>query len=376
MTSIESSARKEHMTRFESSASPLLTVQDLSVHFSRGRRKALLRAVDDVSVTVENQQTVGIVGESGSGKTTLGRAILGLTPIAAGSVEWLGEDITAASRRRRRDLSAELGVVFQDPYSSLNPTRTIGQTLREMLHTSDLSRQEMDTRVGEMLERVGLAPSAAARYPSNFSGGQRQRIAIARALVGKPRLVICDEAVTALDLSVQAQVLNLLRELQQDLRLSYLFIAHDLDVVRYISDRILVFYRGQVVEEGPAEELYFHPLHPYTRALLDAVPIPDPTVERTMGSSAKDPEDVDATPIPDTGCPFAPRCRHRTEVCVRERPAIESCRDGRFRVACHHWRELDGEIAQGGVNTDRPSDHREAKHRAGANATTYEGVIE
>ncbi|GGJ71310.1 ABC transporter ATP-binding protein [Streptomyces brasiliensis] len=340
------------MTSIESSASPMMSVKNLSVHFSRGRRKALLRAVDDVSFTVENQQTVGIVGESGSGKTTLGRAILGLTPIAAGNVEWLGEDITVASRSRRRDLSADLGVVFQDPYSSLNPTRTIGQTLREMLHTSsNLSRQEMDARVGTMLKRVGLAADAAARYPSNFSGGQRQRIAIARALVVQPRLVICDEAVTALDLSVQAQVLNLLRELQRDFHLSYLFIAHDLDVVRYIADRILVFYRGQVVEEGPAEELYFRPLHPYTRALLEAVPIPDPTVRRATRASAKNQEEFDAAPVPETGCPFAPRCPYRTDVCVRERPVIESCRDGRFRVACHHWRQLDGAAAPvSGVN--------------------------
>jgi oligopeptide/dipeptide ABC transporter ATP-binding protein len=329
------------MTSIEPHAGPVLSVRNLSVHFNRGRRKAPLRAVDDVSITVADQQTVGVVGESGSGKTTLGRAILGLTPIAAGSVEWLGEDITTASRRRRRDLCAGLGVIFQDPYSSLNPTRTIGQTLREMLHTCrDLSRRELDERIGTMLKRVGLSPDAAARYPSNFSGGQRQRIAIARALVVEPRLVICDEAVTALDLSVQAQVLNLLRELQRDLRLSYLFVAHDLDVVRYIADRILVFYRGQVVEEGPAEELYTRPLHPYTRALLDAVPIPDPTVKRAAKTSAENQEA--AAPVPDTGCPFAPRCPHRTDVCVRERPAIESCRDGRFRVACHHWRRFEG----------------------------------
>lgn len=331
------------MTTIQSSAGPLLHVRNLSVHFSR-RRRAPLRAVDDVSITVEDQQTVGVVGESGSGKTTLGRAILGLTPVAAGRVEWLGADITAASRRRRRALSAELGVVFQDPYSSLNPSRTIGQTLREMLHASgDLSRQEMDARVGAMLERVGLPADAAARYPSNFSGGQRQRIAIARALVVRPRLVICDEAVTALDLSVQAQVLNLLRELQRDFRLSYLFIAHDLDVVRYIADRILVFYRGQVVEEGPAEELYSRPVHPYTRALLDAVPIPDPTVKRAPRTRAGIQPEAAAAPVPETGCPFAPRCPHRTDLCVRERPPVESCRRGRFRVACHHWRELDGD---------------------------------
>jgi oligopeptide/dipeptide ABC transporter ATP-binding protein len=330
------------MTSPERSVSPLLAVRDLSVHFSRGHRDPPLRAVDGVSLTVENQETVGIVGESGSGKTTLGRAILGLTPIAAGSVEWLGEDITVASRRRRRELSAELQVIFQDPYSSLNPTRTIGQTLREMLHTGrDMSRPEMDARVGEMLERVGLPADAVSRYPSNFSGGQRQRIAIARALVVQPRLVICDEPVTALDLSVQAQVLNLLRDLQESFRLSYLFIAHDLDVVRYISDRILVFYRGQVVEEGPADELYSRPRHPYTRALLQAAPIHDPTVKRPARMRRTDQEGVDAAPPPAIGCPFAPRCPHRTDVCLSERPAVESSGDGRSRVACHHWRELE-----------------------------------
>ncbi len=330
------------MTSIQAQPSSLLTVRGISVQFNRGRGKAPLRAVDGVNLTVGEQQTIGIVGESGSGKSTLGRAILGLAPVASGSVEWLGEDITTATRRRRRALSADLGIIFQDPYSSLNPTRTIGQTLREMLHASGhLSRGEMDARIGTMLERVGLSPDAASRYPSNFSGGQRQRLAIARALVVQPRLVICDEVVTALDLSVQAQVLNLLRELQRDFRLSYLFIAHDLDVVRYIADRILVFYRGQIVEEGPAEEVYSRPVHPYTRALLDAVPIPDPTVKRSAGRTSVQREEADLAPLLDTGCPFAPRCAHRTEVCVRERPAVESCRDGRFRVACHHWWEID-----------------------------------
>jgi ABC-type oligopeptide transport system ATPase subunit len=269
------------MTTSEAPVSPLLTVTDLSVHFKRGRRQEPLRAVDGVSFSVEDRQTVGIVGESGSGKTTLGRAILGLTPVTAGTVAWRGEDITNASRQRRRDLSTELGVIFQNPYSSLNPTRTIGQTLREMLHMRrDMAPEEIEARVTMLLERVGLSADAAKRYPSNFSGGQRQRIAIARALVAQPRLVICDEPVAALDLSVQAQVLNLLRELQRDFDLSYVFIAHDLDVVRYISDRILVFYKGQVVEEGSSDDVYDRPQHEYTRALLDAAPVPDPTVER------------------------------------------------------------------------------------------------
>ncbi len=329
------------MAGAEASAEPLLAVRELTVQFNRGRRRPPVRAVDGVSLTVADRETVGIVGESGSGKTTLGRAILGLTPITAGSVWWEGEEITHATNRRRRALSAELQVVFQDPYSSLNPTRTIGQTLREMLHARrGMSRQELDSRVSTLLARVGLPAEAATRYPASFSGGQRQRIAIARALIVQPRLVICDEPVSALDLSVQAQVLNLLRELQRDFNLSYLFIAHDLDVVRYISDRILVFYRGQVVEEGPAEELYARPVHPYTRALLDAAPVPDPTAaRRRRATRSRNPLGDVAGPATG-GCPFAPRCSHSTERCWSERPMLELQPHNGSRVACHHWREL------------------------------------
>ncbi|RJQ84177.1 ATP-binding cassette domain-containing protein [Amycolatopsis panacis] len=259
---------------------PILTVKDLTVVYGASRKRAT-RAVDGISLSVRPRETIGIVGESGSGKTTLGRAVLGLTPVTAGMILFEGEDITRAGYRRRRALSSRLQVVFQDPYSSLNPTRTIGQTLAESLrHHGSLSRNEIKDRVGAMLERVGLPADSAARYPGRFSGGQRQRIAIARALMPQPRLVICDEAVSALDLSVQAQILNLLRELQDELHLSYLFIAHDLDVVRFLSDRILVMYRGREVEQGPAEKIYNEPADPYTRALLDAVPVPDPERQR------------------------------------------------------------------------------------------------
>jgi oligopeptide/dipeptide ABC transporter ATP-binding protein len=329
----------------EAAVDSLLAVRDLSVHFiSRGRRRPPVRAVDGVGLTVAGRETVGIVGESGSGKTTLGRAILGMTPITAGSVQWMGEDITSATHRRRRELSGELQVVFQDPYSSLNPTRTIGQTLREMLHgRREMSRRDIGLRVSASLEQVGLTADAAARFPSSFSGGQRQRIAIARALIVEPRLVICDEPVTALDLSVQAQVLNLLRDLRQSLGLSYLFIAHDLDVVRYVSDRVLVLYRGQVVEEGVAEELYTRPAHPYTRALLEAAPIPDPTADRPRRVRVATHQPNDPTTATILGCPFAPRCPHRSGRCLTERPALEPGRDGGSRVACHHWREVGTE---------------------------------
>lgn len=258
----------------------LLDVRDLSVVYGRPRH-AVTRAVDGISLSVRPRETIGIVGESGSGKTTLGRAILGLAPVSSGTIWFEGSDITQANYQTRRSLSSRLQVVFQDPYSSLNPTRTIGQTMAESLGQAErLSRTDIEGRVGRMLERVGLPADAAARYPGKFSGGQRQRIAIGRALMSQPRLVICDEAVSALDLSVQAQILNLLRELQDDFKLSYLFIAHDLDVVRFLSDRILVMYRGRPVEEGPAERVYTQPKEPYTRALLDAVPVPDPQIQR------------------------------------------------------------------------------------------------
>lgn len=262
-------------------AAPLLDVRGLTVEFSTGRRDTPLRAVSDVSLTIAPRETVGLVGESGSGKSTIGRAILGLTEPTDGSISFAGRDITRASHRDRRLLSRDLQVVFQDPYSSLNPTRTIGQTLVETLRPHGRANHaEATERAHAMLERVGLSADAASRYPAHFSGGQRQRIAIARALMVRPRLVICDEPVSALDLSVQAQVLNLLRELQDDFELSYLFIAHDLAVVRHLSHRIVVLYRGRIMEQGEAGTVYEEPAHPYTRKLLSAAPVPDPTVQR------------------------------------------------------------------------------------------------
>src|SRR6185369_11786443 len=235
-----------------------------------------------VSLSVAARETVGLVGESGSGKSTIGRAILGLTPVNDGTVAFDGADITHADYRARQRLAADLQVVFQDPYSSLNPTRTIGQTLAETLRVQGKrhTKAEVTERVRWMLERVGLPADAAGRYPAHFSGGQRQRIAIARALMVQPRLVICDEPVSALDLSVQAQVLNLLRELQNEFQLGYLFIAHDLAVVRHLSHRIIVLYRGRIMEEGSAATVYANPLHPYTQTLLEAAPVPDPERQR------------------------------------------------------------------------------------------------
>jgi ABC-type oligopeptide transport system ATPase subunit len=259
----------------------LLTVSALTVEYRTARRAKAVRALDSVSLSIGTGETLGLVGESGSGKSTLARAILGLAPVRSGTIEFDGRDITRATRRERRALSAEVQVVFQDPYSSLNPARTIRQTLAEPLGVHErLSRREISERVREMLDRVGLPTDAAARYPRHFSGGQRQRIAIARALMLSPRLIICDEAVSALDLSVQAQILNLLLELQEELSLSYLFISHDLSVVQHLSHRIVVLYRGETVESGPTNMVCDRPTHPYTRALVASAPLPDPAAQR------------------------------------------------------------------------------------------------
>ena len=256
----------------------VLEVRDLAVEFADGGRRRT-RAVDGVTLAVGDGDTLGLVGESGSGKSTIGHAVLGLVRPTSGTICYRGEDITHRSERSRRALSRELQIVFQDPYSSLNPSRTIGSTLAEPLrvHFRSATRANGAERVATVLEDVGLSPDAARRYPAQFSGGQRQRIAIARALIVEPRLIVCDEPTSALDLSVQAQILNLLLALQQRHQLSYLFISHDIDVVRHMAHRIAVLRRGQVVEDGPADAVTARPSHPYTRSLLAAVPVPDPT---------------------------------------------------------------------------------------------------
>jgi ABC-type glutathione transport system ATPase component len=253
--------------------SRLLEIRSLSVRYPRPGRQPPMTALDRVDLDVDSGETMGIVGESGSGKTTLGNVLLGLVHPAAGSVVLDGEDISTAGPKRRRMLSRDMQIVFQDPYGSLNPMRTVAQTLEEPLlaHLS-LTRRQRHGRVADALERVGLEREDARRYPGSFSGGQRQRIAIARALMLEPKLVVCDEAVSALDLSVQAQVLNLLRSLQQELGLTLLFITHDLAVVRHISDRVTVLYQGHVVEQGTAEQVCTHPSDPYTKRLLAAAP--------------------------------------------------------------------------------------------------------
>ncbi|MEU4230995.1 ATP-binding cassette domain-containing protein [Nonomuraea sp. NPDC026600] len=255
----------------------LLEVQDLVVEYpSKGFRAQPFRALHGVSINVRPGETVGLVGESGSGKTTLGRAILGLAPVTGGSIRFEGREIGHASRRERRGLARELQVVFQDPYTSLNPSMTVGDILTEPLWITGVKRQAAQAQVRELLDKVRLPKDAVDRYAREFSGGQRQRVAIARALALRPKLVVCDEPVSALDLSTQATVLDLLIELQESLGVAYLFVSHDLGVVRYISHRVAVMYRGELVEDGDGDVVTSRPEHPYTQRLLLAAPIPDP----------------------------------------------------------------------------------------------------
>ncbi|HWI72255.1 MAG TPA: oligopeptide/dipeptide ABC transporter ATP-binding protein [Baekduia sp.] len=333
---------------------PLLTVKGLRVDFSLGRRHAPVRAVDDVSFAIAERETLGVVGESGSGKSTIGRAILGLTAIEDGEVIFAGSDIAHASSRQRRAMSTDLQVVFQDPYGSLNPSRKVGESISEPLRAHrGYAKADAKRLTGEMLDRVGLPADAADRFPSQFSGGQRQRIAIARALIVQPRLVVCDEPVSALDLCVQAQVINLLRDVQDSTQLSYLFISHDLDVVRYMADRVLVLYRGRVMEVGDAEAVAARPAHPYTQALLQAQPVPDPAVQRRRKPFGLAPDQAPAQ-TPANACPFSGRCPHVQEICVTQRPGLEAGPDGR-QVACHRWRELElaGETSGASANNRR-----------------------
>jgi len=262
-------------------AASLLEVSALAVRYRRGRRKPPFTGLRDVTLAIAPGETVALVGESGSGKSTLGNAVLGLVPVASGTITFDGADVTRPSPRRRRALTRDIQAVFQDPYGSLNPVRPIGQALAEPLRAHQrLDSTTTATRVGAALERVGLSADAAALYPGQFSGGQRQRIAIARALMLSPRLVICDEPLSALDLSVQAQVLNLLKALQRELGVGYLFITHDLAVVPHIAHRVVVLYRGQVVETGTVSQVCDHPSHPYTQRLISAAPVPDPAQQR------------------------------------------------------------------------------------------------
>lgn len=330
----------------------LLAIDELTVDYGGRRSRSSLRALAGVSLHVAPGETVGLVGESGSGKSTIARAVLGLAPVTSGTVTFAGRDITRASFRERRSLAADLQAVFQDPTSSLNPSRTVGAILAEpMIAQGIRDRARIRDRTRVMLEKTGLPPDAAARYPARFSGGQRQRIGIARALMLAPKLVICDEVVSALDLSVQAQILNLLRDLQQDQGLSYLFISHDPDVVRHLCDRVVVLYRGRVMEAGPGERVMAAPAHPYTDELLAAAPVPDPRLQRARqlltvqaAVAAAGAEMASANRQPG-GCAFSDRCRHATDQCRREVPPLRPATatgthdsgGGGGSVACHRY---------------------------------------
>jgi oligopeptide transport system ATP-binding protein len=329
--------------------SALVQVDRLKVHFpiSAGwflrPRTAWVQAVDDVSFEIRPGETLGLVGESGCGKTTVGRAILQVYRPTAGRVLFDGVDLTAlggeALRRRRRDFQ----MIFQDPYASLDPRAKVADIVAEPLEVHGLaSGSAKRERVRELLGQVGLNPAFAERYPHEFSGGQRQRIGVARALAVSPRFVVCDEPISALDVSIQAQIINLLERLQRQLGLTYLFIAHDLAVVRHICDRVAVMYLGKIVEIAPRSELYARPRHPYTKALLSAAPVPDPRVERTRERIILT-GDVPSPIDPPRGCRFHPRCPFAQPICAEEEPALSPADDGEHRVACHFWREISRE---------------------------------
>ena len=297
---------------------------------------ARVHAVDDVSLEVHAGETLGLVGESGCGKSTLGRCIVRLHDLSGGSVIFEGRDISGLSRRALRPVRRELQMVFQDPYASLNPRKRVGQILSDPLRIHKRgNRDQIKRRVRELLELVGLSPEHTNRYPHEFSGGQRQRIGVARALALHPKLIIADEPVSALDVSIRAQVINLLDDLQDELHLTYIFIAHDLGVVRHVSDRIAVMYLGKIVEMSPAEELYQRPVHPYTEALLSAVPIPDPDLSDARVQIVLE-GDVPSPIVPPPGCRFHPRCRYATEICARQEPPLVEHSSAGHLAACHH----------------------------------------
>ena len=319
---------------------PLVRVQGLSVRFDAGRsgfwgqHRRMVHAVEKVSLEIMPGETLGLVGESGSGKSTTGRAILRRVPVAEGRIFFRERDITDIGAEELRPLRRHMQLVFQDPYASLNPRMRVIDTVAEPLvvHGLAANRREAAAKVSQLLQRVGLPPDAGSRYPHAFSGGQRQRVGIARALALSPEFIVADEPVSALDVSIRAQIVNLMQDLQRDLGIAYLFIAHDLAVVRHISHRIAIMYAGKIVELAERDELYRRPLHPYTQALLSAVPVPDPRTQRArrrMSFPGEPPDPLEPPP----GCRFQSRCPHRTGQCRLEDPPIEDRGGGHF-VAC------------------------------------------
>jgi peptide/nickel transport system ATP-binding protein len=319
---------------------PLISVEHLKVFFpiKQGivldRVVAHVHAVNDVTLSIGEGETLGLVGESGCGKTTMSRTIMRLIDSTEGAIRYRGEDITKAGHKQMAPLRRQMQMVFQDPFASLNPRKRVGQIIGMPLRLHGDSRKEIEPKVRELLDRVGLHAEHINRYPHEFSGGQRQRIGVARALALEPRLIVLDEPVSALDVSVQAQIINLLDDLQDDFKLTYLFVAHDLSVVRHVSDRIAVMYLGKVMEVSPSEELYTKPIHPYTFALLSAIPVPDPEENRRRDRivvSGEPPNPID----PPAGCVFHPRCPRATEICREVEPPLARFPNGHL-AACHH----------------------------------------
>jgi oligopeptide transport system ATP-binding protein len=323
---------------------PLLLIQDLTVRYRirRGawRRRTWLQAVQGIDFAVHVREALGVVGESGCGKSTLARAILELVPRAAGSIVWAGGEISGLPRAARQRLRRDLQIIFQNPLASLDPRMQVEEIIAEPLrvHRADLAPQERARAVQELLAELGLTLDLVRRYPHELSGGQCQRVAIARAMILKPKLLVCDEAVSALDVSIQAQIIALLGSLKEEHGVALLFISHNLAVVRELCDRVLVLYLGRMMELAPAQLLYARPLHPYTRALFEAIPIADPDIQpaRLAQTIAGEPPSA-LTPPP--GCVFQTRCPHVIALCRREVPAWEAVGEDRY-VACHRWREI------------------------------------
>lgn len=317
---------------------PIVKANDLRMYFPVGRTlsgkpRRLLKAVDDVSFSIGRGQTFGLVGESGCGKTTIGRCLVRLYQPTGGQILFDGQDIARLGEKELTPYRRRMQMIFQDPYASLNPRMTVASIIAEPLLHTDMSRADRDARVRELVDLVGLKPDHMQRYPHEFSGGQRQRVGIARALASSPEFIVCDEPISALDVSIQAQVINTLEELQERFALSYLFVSHDLSMVRHISHEVGVMYLGCMVERAPVQELYAHMLHPYTKALMSAVPIPDPDLaaaSERIHLTGDVPTPID----PPSGCRFRARCPYATARCAEERPELREVSPGHF-VACH-----------------------------------------
>ncbi len=317
----------------EVSGEPLLEVTDLAVHYDV-RKGGKVRAVDGVSISIAPRRTVGLVGESGCGKSTFGRAVLRLVPILRGTIRFGGVDITKLSERSLRPMRPRMQVIFQDPFSSLNPLKRVGRIIGEPLAVHGVGdRGDLQSHIASALERVGLPADVVDRYPREFSGGQRQRIAIARALALRPEFIVADEPVSALDVSVQAQVINLLQRLQREEGLAYLFISHDLGVIRHVADEVAVMYLGRIVEYASQAALFERPLHPYTEALMSAVPAPDPATSRQSRIVLTG--DLPNPSAPPPGCSFHTRCHYATELCTKVEPPLID-QGGGHLLACHH----------------------------------------